>query len=407
MKIYTVSEVTSSIRQLLEEHFAELWIEGEVTNFRPASSGHYYFSLKDDACQIRAVMFRGANQRLKFRLENGLAALCYGHINVYEPRGEYQIIVEHIEPKGVGALQLAFEQLKEKLESEGLFRAERKRPLPFLPRKIGIITSATGSVIRDMIHVLTRRFPPVQILLHPVAVQGEGAGAEIATAIAQMNAREDIDLLIVGRGGGSMEDLWAFNEEVVVRAMAASRLPVISAVGHETDFTIADFVADVRAPTPSAAAELAVPVYEDLLHTVDEWRYRLHQAVRQTVDHARLRLRQWEGYFRDPGRRLTETLLRLDYLEEQALFHLKHRLEVRHHEVGSLSARLESLNPRAILARGYAIVSRLDDGRIVKKSQDVVAGDSVAIRLGEGSLKARVQDKIPPKSPIDDPGTSS
>ena len=232
MKIYAVSEITQEIRFLLEERFSEVWIEGEISNFRPAGSGHFYFSLKDPNAQIRAVMFRGSNSQLRFKPENGLTVLCYGRITVYEPRGEYQIIVEHMEPKGIGALQLAFEQLKKQLEAEGLFDPERKKKIPFLPEKIGIVTSPTGSVIRDMIHVLTRRFPSIQILLNPVTVQGEGAAGEIARAIAEMNERGDIDLLIVGRGGGSIEDLWAFNEETVARAIGASHIPVISSVGH-------------------------------------------------------------------------------------------------------------------------------------------------------------------------------
>ncbi|HEX5036795.1 MAG TPA: exodeoxyribonuclease VII large subunit, partial [bacterium] len=247
MKIYSISEITRQIKGQLEDNFSEVWIEGEISNFKPATSGHFYMSLKDDQAQIRAVMFRGSNSGLKFRPENGLQVLAYGRVTVYEPRGEYQIIVEHLEPKGAGALQLAFEQLKKKLEAEGLFAAERKRPIPYLPRRIGIVTSPTGAVIRDMIHVLSRRYPNVQILIHPVAVQGTGAAAEIAAAVRAMSVRGDLDVLIVARGGGSMEDLWAFNEEVVARAIAESLLPVISAVGHETDFTIADFVADLRA----------------------------------------------------------------------------------------------------------------------------------------------------------------
>ncbi len=388
MKIFSVSEITRDIKNLLEERFSDLWIAGEISNFKPASSGHFYFSLKDDTAQVRAVMFRGANAQLRFRPENGLQVLGYGRISVYEPRGEYQIILEHMEPKGIGALQLAFEQLKKKLEAEGLFDADRKKAVPYLPRKIGIVTSPTGAVIRDMIHVLTRRFPNVQILLNPVLVQGEGAAPEIARAIEEMNEREDLDVLIVGRGGGSVEDLWAFNEEVVARAIGASRVPVISAVGHETDFTIADFVADLRAPTPSAAAELAIPVREDLLYTIEQKRYRLQQAMQQRIESLRLHLRQWEAYFRDPTRRLTEWMLRLDHLREQMASSLEHRMEVARETLKGRQRQLQSLNPLAILERGYAVVFRERSLRPLRRAVEVQAGDPLKIRLYEGEVSA-------------------
>jgi exodeoxyribonuclease VII large subunit len=388
MKIYSVSEITRGIKILLEENYSDVWIEGEISNFKPAGSGHFYFSLKDDQSQIRSVMFRGSNQNLKFRPENGLQVLAYGRVTVYEPRGEYQIIVEHLEPKGAGALQLAFEQLKKKLEAEGLFNADRKRPIPFLPSKIGIITSPTGAVIRDMIHVLTRRFPNVQILLHPVPVQGEGAAEEIAGAIGLMAARDDLEVLIVARGGGSVEDLWAFNEEAVARAIAASRVPVISAVGHETDFTIADFVADLRAPTPSAAAELAVPVLEDLLETIGQKRRRLYQAIDQQIENSRLLLRRWEAFFRDPGRRVTELLLRLDHLRERLTGQAEHRIEMLAERLKGIRKHLDSLNPLAILGRGYAVVTAGDGDLPLRRPSDVEDGQGLKIRLYEGNLSA-------------------
>ncbi|MBI3540834.1 MAG: exodeoxyribonuclease VII large subunit [Deltaproteobacteria bacterium] len=390
MKIYSVSEISREIKGLLEENFSDLWIGGEISNFRPASSGHYYFSLKDEKSQIRAVMFRGSNQLLKFQLENGLSVVCYGRISVYEPRGEYQVIVEMMEPKGIGSLQLAFEQLKKKLEAEGLFEASRKREIPFLPRKIGIVTSPTGAVIRDMIHVLTRRFPNIQILLNPVLVQGEGAAGEIAKAIEELNEHNDIDILIVGRGGGSMEDLWAFNEEVVARAIAASRIPVISAVGHETDFTIADFVADLRAPTPSAAAELAVPVKRDLLATVIEHQGRLLQAIEQRFENLRLLLRQWEGYFSDPGRRLTEALLRVDHLREQMSVAMSHQMEFAEEKLKSLSRHLAVINPKAILSRGYAIAFSRVHQKALRYSHEAKAGDLIDLQLYDGTLVTEV-----------------
>lgn len=390
MQIYSVSEITREIRLLIEERFGEVVIEGEISNFKPAGSGHFYFNLKDDQSQIRAVMFRGANLKLKFRAEQGLAVRCYGRLSLYEPRGEYQIIVEQMELKGVGALQLAFEQLKKKLEAEGLFAAERKRPLPFLPKKIGIITSPTGAVIRDMINVLTRRFPNVHIILSPVLVQGTEAAAQIAEAIREMNEREDIDLLIVGRGGGSIEDLWAFNEEVVARAIVASRIVVISAVGHETDFTIADFVADVRAPTPSVAAELAVPVMADLLMTIDSHRERLVQCMEQKLENARLQVRQWKAYFRDPGRRVIEFSFKIQHYREQ-LAHLVHnKLQRISDEKKRLQSLLESLSPLAVLERGYSITLRQGDSTPLKQSNTTHEGDALEIRLHEGKIKARV-----------------
>ncbi len=395
MKIFSVTEITQEIRLLLEGRFSEIWIEGEISNFRVASSGHFYFSLKDSRSQIRMVMFRGANLQLRFKPENGLSVLCYGNLSLYEPRGEYQIVVEHMEPKGIGALQLAFEQLKKKLEAEGLFSPQRKRPIPFLPRKIGMVTSRTGAVIRDMIHVLTRRFPNIQILLYPVLVQGDGAAQKIAEGIEtlnDLNQREllGIDVLIVGRGGGSVEDLWAFNEEVVARAIEASAIPVISAVGHETDFTIADFVADLRAPTPSAAAELAVPVREELFHTLEKQRHCLYQAVEQKIENERLLLKQWEGYFQDPGRRLTEVALHLDHLREKIISLSWHQMETDREGVRRWKQHLEALSPLAILERGYSLVMPHGKKKLLKKSSEVQPDDIVDIQLSTGRLESRV-----------------
>ncbi len=390
MKIYSVSEVTREIRSSIEERFPELWVEGEISNFKPAGSGHYYFSLKDENAQIKAVMFRGANRLLRFQIENGLRVLGHGRVSVYEPRGEYQIILEFLEPKGVGDLQLAFEQLKKKLEAEGLFEASRKKPLPLYPRRIAIVTSPTGAVIRDMIHVLTRRFPCAEIVLFPVAVQGAGAAADIANAIAEMNRREGLDILIVGRGGGSIEDLWAFNEEVVARAIAASKIPVISAVGHETDFTIADFVADVRAPTPSAAAEIAVPVLEDLRESLHQSRRRLWQGLEQRIETAALKLKNWKSYFRNPERRVTEAMMTLDHLREKMTSSLEHRLEIQMAAASSLSKRLASVSPLAILDRGYAIVSKSGATAPLKNPAEVSPGEILEIRLARGKLNTSV-----------------
>jgi len=266
--VLTVTELTTQIRLSLEQAFPELWVQGEVSNLRTPSSGHLYFTLKDQTSQIRAVLFRGVANQLRFALRDGLQVIVRGRLNVYEVRGDYQIILEYLEPKGIGALQLAFEQLKEKLEREGLFDSARKRPLPFFPRKVGIVTSPSGAAIQDMLTVMKRRCPVLSVLIYPVAVQGEGAAEQIAEAIAILGRRRDVEVIIVGRGGGSLEDLWCFNEEIVVRAIAESKVPVVSAVGHEIDFTLADFAADYRAPTPSAAAEVVSPVLGDLIESI-------------------------------------------------------------------------------------------------------------------------------------------
>jgi len=391
LKVYSVSEITRHIRTLLEGQFSEIGLEGEISNFKAATSGHLYFSLKDANSQIRCVLFRGMAQKLRFKPEDGLSVLLFGRVTVYELRGEYQILVDHMEPQGIGALQLAFEQLKKKLEAEGLFDASRKKPLPFLPKKIGIVTSPTGAVIRDMIHVLTRRFPNIQILLNPVAVQGLQAGPEIASAIFEMSERDDLDVLIVGRGGGSIEDLWAFNEEVVARAIAHCRIPVVSAVGHETDFTIADFVADVRAPTPSAAAELVVPVKEDLLYDLGKQRHQLYQAITQKLEGLRLGLRQWEGYFKDPTRGISEKLLRLDHVRERMIRATTHQATLLESTMKNWVDRLRSLNPLAILDRGYAIATLQGGTTPLVEAGQVIPGDVVAVRLARGKFTSVVQ----------------
>jgi exodeoxyribonuclease VII large subunit len=297
-KIYTVSDLTTEIRTVLEDSFAGVWVEGELSNFRHHSSGHMYFTLKDQESQIRAVMFRQQNRQLKFRPQDGLAILMYGEISVYEPRGEYQIVGEYMEPRGIGALQLAFEQLKERLQAEGLFDDSRKRPIPMLPGRIGVITSPTGAAIRDILQVLRRRFAGVDVLIYPVTVQGDQAAPEIVEAIRELNRRGGLDVLIVARGGGSIEDLWAFNEEVVARAIAASKIPVISAVGHQVDYTIADFVADLRAPTPSAAAELVVSKTDELAQRLDDLQARMSGAVRSRLDALIVRVGGLERHLR-------------------------------------------------------------------------------------------------------------
>ena len=280
-RIYTVSELTRNIKRFLEEAYPFVWVAGEISNFRTPVSGHYYFTMKDSGAQIGAVMFRAQNRHLAFKPEDGMAIIAMGRLNVYEPRGIYQVIVEYLEPEGIGVLQLAFEQLKARLAEEGLFDEKHKSPLPFLPQKIGVVTSPSGAVVRDIIQVINRRFPNLVVEVAPVKVQGEGASEEIAEALQLLNERDDIDVVVVARGGGSLEDLQAFNSEIVARAIFSSKVPVVSAVGHETDFTIADFAADLRAPTPSAAAEIIVPVKYELVKRIGEMRSALRTGIVQ------------------------------------------------------------------------------------------------------------------------------
>ncbi|OGQ45768.1 MAG: hypothetical protein A3H42_00570 [Deltaproteobacteria bacterium RIFCSPLOWO2_02_FULL_46_8] len=370
-KIFSVSELTKQIRSNLEKEFVEIWVAGEISNFRSPSSGHFYFTLKDDKAQISAVMFRGANGNLPFKLAEGLEVICHGRVTVYESRGQYQIVVDHCEPKGLGALQLAFEQLKKKLQTEGLFETKHKKPLPFLPKTIGVVTSSTGAAIQDILKVLHRRFPGVDVILAAVKVQGEGSAEEIAEAIGLLNQRDDIDVMIVGRGGGSMEDLWAFNEEVVARAIFASRIPIISAVGHEIDFTIADFVADVRAPTPSAAAEIAVPKREDLLLHLEQLKQQL---------------------FKSPLRRFPDRMMRIDDLRSRLQFGWQVSFDKRFQNFKKLCSNLDHLSPLNVLAKGYSVVQKVGDTRPIKSTKDLKKGDAIEITFHQGKSTAKLTE---------------
>jgi exodeoxyribonuclease VII large subunit len=392
-RVYTVSALTAEVKAVLEDSFPAIWVEGEISNFKHHTSGHMYFTLKDAQAQIRGVMFRGHNRLLRFQPTDGLAVLVCGAVTVYERRGEYQITAEFMEPRGVGALQLAFEQLKAKLEAEGLFRDSRKRPLPLLPRKIGIVTSPTGAVIRDMLTIIARRFPGLEVLIHPVAVQGAGAAGEIAAALGRLGSRADLDVLIVARGGGSLEDLWAFNEEIVARAVAASPIPVISAVGHESDVTIADFVADLRAPTPSAAAELVVAQRDELRQRVDELTARGLSALQRVMAVRRSRVEMLGRHLLllSPVARLARQADRLQGLRRRleawwALFRT-----VRGGRLARAAATLESLSPLGILGRGYSICFALPSRRILKATTEVDTGSAVAVRLHQGELECVVQ----------------
>jgi exodeoxyribonuclease VII large subunit len=389
--ILTITQLTSQIKSLLEGSFPDVWVEGEISNLSIPQSGHAYFTLKDQQSQIRAVLFRSSQRFLKFTLQHGMQVICRGRVSVYEPRGEYQLILDYIEPKGVGALQLAFEQLKARLEKEGLFDLGHKKPLPVLPQRIGIITSPSGAAIRDMLRVIKRRHPKMQILLYPVPVQGVEAAPAIVEALRYFNLEQNVDVLIVGRGGGSLEDLWAFNEEDVARAIYASRLPVISAVGHETDYTIADFVSDLRAPTPSAAAEMVVESEENFRVAIGSLESRLVRSVRQMLERVRSSLRENMRILGDPRRGLEQFSQRLDDLVHRMAMEIGHQVSRDRARLTALAAGLDHLNPLAILARGYSITRNFTTGTVLKDVAEVKEGDYLSTKLHKGIVRSRVE----------------
>jgi exodeoxyribonuclease VII large subunit len=419
----SVSELTSQIKDLLEAGFPAVWVAGEVSNFARPQSGHCYLTLKDDRAQLRAVMWRGVAVRLRFDLHDGLEVICRGHLDVYAGRGSYQLVIEDVVPRGVGALELALRQLREKLAREGLFDPARKRPLPAFVRQIAVVTSPTGAAIRDFLQVLGRRWRGADVLIVPVRVQGEGAAAEIAAAIEMVNRGEkagekgDItdycgvqglrknsdvpflrpDCIVVTRGGGSMEDLWAFNEEVVVRAIAASRIPVISAVGHEIDVTLADLAADLRALTPSEAAELVAPATEELLADLRQVGGRLAAGLRSRAIRARSR---WDALarspaFRRPFQRVFDLARRLDELDGRAVRAIRGRLRMAQQHAETAAGRLESLSPLAVLGRGYSLTQRTSDGRLVREASELSPGEQMTTRLAHGRVVSRVEQLDP------------
>lgn len=433
--VFSVSELNQLARKLLEDSFSQVWIEGEISNWKPASSGHIYFTLKDADAQIRAAMFKGQARSLKFAPRDGTQVLVRAQVTLYAARGDYQIVVEEMREAGLGALQRKFEELKAKLSKEGLFSDDFKKPLPRWPKKIGVVTSPTGAVIQDILTVLRRRFPGMPVALFPVAVQGDVAPPQIVRAIELANQLKECDVLIVGRGGGSLEDLWAFNDERVARAMFASALPIVSAVGHQTDFTIADFVADVRAPTPSAAAELLSPNTTEILQILRGFENALTQKIRQKIRHETVLFESAQKRLKHPARRLQEMAQRLDEMDarlkravqarrqrtqdkfanlsrrlqlqtphpnvlrlREKLAALQQRMErsVQLNQVSSeqrfklLVGRLEAISPLATLARGYSMTQKMDGG-IVRSDNDVKAGDLIRTRLQEGVIISMVQ----------------
>ena len=390
-QVLTVSQLNRQSRLLLESRFSTVWVEGEISNFKHHSSGHIYLTLKDASAQVQAAFFSQYQRNLKFELKDGLKILAFCRVSVYEARGQYQLYIERVEPQGVGALQLAFQQLKERLAKEGLFNEERKRSIPKFPKTVGVITSPTGAAIQDILNVVNRRFCGTHVLLYPVKVQGEGSAEEIAAAIETMNQQAEADVLIVGRGGGSLEDLWAFNEEPVARAVFGSRIPVISAVGHESDWTICDLVADLRAPTPSAAAELVVSSRLELEERLQGRRERLDFAINGMFERYQEQLSDLasSAAFRQPQYLLEQFTGRVDDLGRRMESRLTSFVDSKGQAFQGTMGRLNALNPLAILERGYA-VSFDEKGAIIKDARQVSIGNVLRTRLHKGSLVSKV-----------------
>ncbi|MEX2187589.1 MAG: exodeoxyribonuclease VII large subunit [Pirellulales bacterium] len=392
--IRTVSQLTAELKDVVESTFPSVWVSGEISNFSRPASGHCYLTLKDDEAQLRAVIWRTTAARVAFDLHDGLEVICQGHLDVYPPRGQYQLVVTQLLPKGLGALELALRKLRDKLAGEGLFDPRHKQPLPAFPQRVAFVTSPTGAAVRDFLEVLRRRWRGTSVLVVPVRVQGEGAAAEIAAAIAAVNRlAEPPDVLVVGRGGGSIEDLWSFNEEAVVRAIFASRIPVISAVGHEIDVTLSDLVADVRALTPSEAAERLVPAREEIVAALDGRRKRLAAALRNRATHARGRLDALAGraVFRRPFDRVRDLAQRLDEWQSRAARAVRTCQQRGAAKLDAIAARIEALNPTAVLRRGYSITQRAKDGHVIRKSDEVVPGDEIITRVAEGIVHSRAE----------------
>jgi exodeoxyribonuclease VII large subunit len=441
-KIYTVSALTEEVKDLLEEHFDFVWVEGEISNFRSPSSGHYYMVLKDEKAQIRAVMFRPQTRYLKFTPEDGMKVIVQGRIGVYQPRGEYQIILDYLEPLGIGALALAFEQLKEKLAAEGLFNEEIKRPLPFLPQRVAVITSPTGAAIRDFLKIIHRRFANIEIIVVPVKVQGDEATAEMVEALDTVNRELNVDVIVLTRGGGSLEDLWAFNQEELALAIRASRIPVVSAVGHEIDITISDLAADLRAPTPSAAAELIVMEKESLVERFNGMRGRLELYTKTYLSNLNQQLALLARGLRDPRKGIADSWMRLDELhgwllklidltikehqknmrgesralllyspikllgslEQQINFQKRaltlmilKRLKENRMALSHFGERLKDLNPRSVMERGYSITRKLPEEVILKDVASLTTGDHVGVTLAKGELVCQIEKITKPR----------
>lgn len=395
--LLTVSALTAEIKALLEDGLPPVWLTGEISNFKHHTSGHFYFSLKDSEAQIPCVMWAGRNRYLRFAPRDGMQVVIQGKVTVYEKRGYYQLEVWTMQPAGVGALQLAFERLKLRLHGEGLFEADHKVELPAFPQRVGIVTSPTGAALRDLVSVLRRRWPPIEIILRPVRVQGEGAAEEIALALQEFNAYGDVEVIIVGRGGGSLEDLWPFNEEIVARAIYASELPVVSAVGHEIDFSISDFVADLRAPTPSAAAELVVPDADEVSRRLWQQLQRGHFALQRQLQTQRERLRRIAASYglRRPVDLIHQRSQELDESHRQMLRSFELLLERRRRDLETAYQRLQALSHASILQRGFALVFKEEDGALVRQAGQLQPEAAIRIQFARGRAQAQVREISP------------
>lgn len=393
-RIFTVTEVNNYIKNIFQKDMllSHIYVKGELSNLKLHSSGHIYFTLKDSESRVKGVMFRGSAAKLKFIPEDGLAVIVRGYFSLYERDGQYQLYAEDMVPEGTGSLYKAYEQLKKRLSEEGLFDPAKKKNLPFMPGTVGVVTSPTGAAVRDILSIIKRRCPSTNIILYPVQVQGEGACNEIAEGIRYFNSRKLVDVMIVGRGGGSIEELWAFNEEVVARAIYESEIPVISAVGHETDYTIADFAADLRAATPSAAAELVVPDRQSLIARVNRQKYMLDSLVVKYISNKRQRIEKIsnENVFRQLERKLLNFRQTLDMLSKYLDYNISYILKNKKAELAKNIEKLEILNPESALERGYAIVRKAKDGRLVSSIRDVEASDELELKLRDGSIVAKV-----------------
>jgi exodeoxyribonuclease VII large subunit len=407
VRVLTVGELTRALRGQLEEDYAQVWVEGEVSNLARPASGHVYLTLKDEEAPLKAVVYRGVALRMKYDLRDGMRVIARGRLSVYVPRGEYQLLVEEVQPKGIGPLELAFRQLKEKLSLRGYFDPLRKKPLPPFPRRVCLITSGTGSAVRDMLEILGRRWPALEVWVCPVRVQGEEAAAEVAAALMLLNrlagpdSARPLDVLIVGRGGGSLEDLWPFNEEVVAQAIYASRIPVVTGIGHEDDLTIADMVADRRALTPSEAAERVVPDQADVLDVLAGLEGRLGGLLLRVLELARSRLDDLAGRpcFRRPLERVREEEARLDEWGERLRRAVRRHLEQGRQRLEAQAGRLETLSPLQVLRRGYSLTRRLDDLSVVRSAAQVQPGDWVVTQLSGGRIVSRVETVTPEGEP--------
>lgn len=390
-EIYTVSQLNEETRLFLEEAFQIIWLTGEISNLAQPSSGHIYFSLKDENAQVRCAFFRNSQRRINFKLENGQQILVQAQVSLYEARGEFQLIVQHMELAGGGALQIAFEQLKKRLASEGLFDEAHKKPIPQFPKKIGVITSSTGAAIHDILTVLKRRFASIPVVIYPTLVQGATAAGYIAEAIQLANLRDEADVLILARGGGSLEDLWPFNEEIVARAIFKSKIPIVTGIGHEIDFTIADFVADLRAPTPSAAAEHVSPDKGEWLQYLKKISQHLIKAILTQIKYQLTHLHHLQKRLRHPGQRVRDQMQALDQLEQNLKRALKNIIEKKQSALQNLSRALYALSPTQTLERGYAIITLQESHEIIRNVHDVAVGDKITARLARGQLDCSVE----------------